>query len=148
MVSVRPSASYVPAVVGHSAGGATAYLTAMDLGKKIGVPKAFGDNVKVRYLITYGAPRVGNVAFVEELQKHVGTQHGTSEGWRCIQSNDPIPYSVPRFLGYVHALPAVLLFADQSYRVCRPPDVTAWLIPEDPTCFGSGIDTNDHMLYF
>merc|ERR1712006_52302 len=41
MVSVRPSASYVPAVVGHSAGGATAYLTAMDLGKKIGVPKAF-----------------------------------------------------------------------------------------------------------
>lgn len=139
----------VPGVVGHSAGGATAYLTAIDISKNIGTPKG-RDNIDVRYLITYGAPRVGNAAFVAELQAHVGTKHGVSEGWRCIQGNDPVPFTIPALIGYVHALPEVWLSENSQYKICQPPDTNAWLVKEDPTCSGLSIflDMAHHGNYF
>merc|ERR1712070_13936 len=53
---MNANADFTPAVVGHSAGGATAYLTAFDIGHGL----AHSASMTVRYLITYGAPRVGN----------------------------------------------------------------------------------------
>merc|ERR1712185_834825 len=56
-------------IVGHSAGGATAYLTATDIAHQIGTPN--GKELDVRYVITCGAPRVGNAAFVARMQDKV-----------------------------------------------------------------------------
>jgi len=135
------AAARLPAVVGHSAGGATAYLTAMDMAKGLHFPSGAGkmaDGTPMRYIFTYGAPRVGNAAFVAELEREgVGNKHGVSEGWRCIQGADPIPFSVPELLGYVHALPAAMLTNSDTYRVCKAPDVAAAWMKEDPTCGGT-----------
>lgn len=123
------------AVSGHSAGGASAYLMAFDLGYGINLPPDADKEQHVRYVFTFGAPRMGNAAFVEKLAMQVGAKNGYSEAWRVVKGNDPIPASVPSFLGYVHAFPEVHLREQRGvYKICRPPDTKAFLIKEDPSC--------------
>lgn len=115
----------------------------MDISKGVGWPdvdaaapnNGKGDGYQVRYVFTFGAPRVGNTEFVRELHSHAGTETGFSEGWRLIQDDDPVPYTVPYFLGFVHSYVEVhLLGSGVRFKVCEPPDLSAYFLKEDPTC--------------
>merc|ERR1711988_22082 len=89
----------------------------------------------IRYVFTYGAPRVGNRAFVAKLQTRVGVHHGESEGWRVIYNADFVPDTVPSFMGYVHAFAeSHLVEPTGSFQICQPPDMNAAILTEDLGC--------------
>jgi len=144
---------YAIAISGHSAGGASALLIALDLASKLSLPPG-SEAVEARYIFTYGAPRVGNRDFAELLQSKVGTKHGHSEAWRVVYGTDPVPYTVPSFLGYTHPFVEVHIIDDRHrYRICAPLDTTALLFPEDNTCsltalFTRGPSVEHHYIYF
>jgi hypothetical protein len=80
---------------GHSLGGALANMCAFDLLHPVLSPWA---NFRVE-LITFGAPRVGNAAFIKGLSRchpHVRYTNGI----------DPVPRLPPHPLGFCHAVPA------------------------------------------
>lgn len=85
-------------IVGHSAGGAIAEIIASDLivGKKL-------------KLITLGQPRAGGSKFNRFL-KYTG-----SRKYRFVYGDDPIPHSVPWWLGYRHYGEAIKLFDRHPY---------------------------------
>merc|ERR1711998_47324 len=71
-----------------------------------------------------------------------------------IKTGDPVPYTVPAFMGYVHALPEVqLLSTEGTFKVCQPLDESALFLIEDPTCsemtmLWFGADLAQHNQYF
>lgn len=67
-------------VSGHSLGGALAMLAAARLGRQAGISVS---------CMTFGAPRVGNTAFVDWLDG------GRVRGWRVFNEKDPVPMLPP-----------------------------------------------------
>ena len=76
-------------VVGHSLGGAIAHLSSIYL------PLHLGSGISYK-LVTYGAPRVGNQAFVDYVNSHVADRS------RIDNKRDLVPILPGRFLGYAH----------------------------------------------
>jgi len=93
-------------VTGHSLGGALATLCAYDLAKRQGPVK----QAQSVAMYTYGAPRVGNVKFVEEFNALV------PDSWRITNKNDIVP-TVPRMLGYAHVRHSVSLEEDGTLLI-------------------------------
>lgn len=80
-------------ICGHSLGGALAALAAHDLSKNF----PDGTNVRERWLITCGAPRVGDNLFAGEVESAV------SVCLRIVVEDDPVTSVPPEDLEYVHA---------------------------------------------
>lgn len=69
-------------VTGHSRGGALATLLALKIADAYGKPAE---------VVTFGAPRVGDAAFVAEATKKLGPS-----AWRFEFAEDPVPHLPPR----------------------------------------------------
>ncbi|KAI8148326.1 catalysis At the Interface: the anatomy of A conformational change in A triglyceride lipase [Fennellomyces sp. T-0311] len=79
---------YTVAVSGHSLGGATGLLCALDL---------YRQGIKNVILYTQGQPRVGNKAFAEYvLSTNIPYK-------RAVHKRDTVPHSLSTALGYYHA---------------------------------------------
>jgi triacylglycerol lipase len=77
-------------IAGHSLGGALAALAAAH--------STFIEGISVRGLYTYGQPRVGNQAFVEQFNATLG-----SRTFRYINDKDIVPRVPLMTMGYRHA---------------------------------------------
>lgn len=86
---------------GHSLGGALATMFAFRLMTRKG--RAAGMHDIIHY--TYGAPRVGNKAFVETFDRLV------KDSWRITNKDDVIPLT-PRLLGYGHVRSNAMITAE------------------------------------
>ncbi|KAI9253439.1 catalysis At the Interface: the anatomy of A conformational change in A triglyceride lipase [Phascolomyces articulosus] len=118
---------YTVAVSGHSLGGATALLCALDLYEQ-------GVNVK---LYTQGQPRTGNKKFAEYVVK-TGIPYK-----RAVHASDPVPHVPDTLLGFYHAGEE---FWDNRLRVVACPNGL-----ETNYCSGSlgvGLIFTDHTSYF
>ena len=83
----RPGTTKTIYVMGHSLGGAVATIGALD------IQKTFPNNRVVVW--TFGSPRVGNAAFVQDFRNHI------KQSVRVVRKPDPIPL-VPPFPYYKH----------------------------------------------
>lgn len=81
-------------VLGHSAGGAAAMLTALEI-------------LDVIQVVTFGSPMVGDREFCAEYDRRLGAQTT-----RYVYGFDPVPY-LPCGIGYAHA--------GQQIRLNPPP---------------------------
>lgn len=100
-------------VGGHSLGGALAQLTALRLQHDLKVPPSQME------VYTFGAPRVGNSAFVETYQEHVPRTHRvvTDNGWGY---RDPIAIAPARILGYRDVGQRVLISPSGGLTISSP----------------------------
>jgi len=134
-------------VTGHSLGGAVATIASLYVTDSIGINK---DNIA---LITSGAPRVGNMDFVQDVLDSVGST------WRMVQESDPVPHVPPSIRGpswlgglgrslnantYVH-FPSEIWNHNGVHKFCSLTD------GEDPQCSRS-VPTNrlkisDHSVF-
>jgi hypothetical protein len=112
-------------ITGHSLGGALATLCTYELANPARLPLP---NVKCPVdvaVYTYGAPRVGNVAFAlsfhsrieaaaEAARKRGGDAAARGVGsWRLLNERDLVP-TIPRLMGYAHVPYGVRLPADDA----------------------------------
>ncbi|EKF38209.1 lipase, putative [Trypanosoma cruzi marinkellei] len=135
-------------VTGHSLGGAMATIAAANL---VSQNHLFSHGLKI-LLYTFGAPRVGNMQFVNWLL--ASFCRGGHESYRVTHKRDPVPHVPPRFIGYLHVPREVWYDNDGNTngRICndvvgRPcTDLTA---KEDPRCSNSAlpISVADHLNY-
>lgn len=87
-------------VTGHSLGGALATLCAYELTGR--TPKTGPGSLEVS-MYTFGAPRVGNLAFARAFDERM-----RGRSWRITNASDIVP-SVPRLMGYSHVRTGVRL---------------------------------------
>ncbi|KPI82540.1 lipase precursor-like protein [Leptomonas seymouri] len=139
LLSAHPT--YGVVVTGHSLGGALATLAAADLQELLNR----GNHTPAPQPITlysYGAPRVGNVAFAQWLTDLLS--HGTH--YRITHSRDPVVRLPFRFEGYAHTAGEVFYRSLQrSSRVMCADTVTK----QDWRC-SSGVFSvivSDHLHY-
>lgn len=121
---------------GYSLGGSTAQLAAAYLRNQ-----GF-ENMDI---FTYGAPRVGNQAFVDYVMAQGGAQY------RVTHHDDLAPTYVPLFKGYRHTFPEYWLEQGPSTR-------TEYAIPDIKVCTGTrqrqcnsaklNLDIISHLYYF
>ncbi|GJE90908.1 lipase family protein [Phanerochaete sordida] len=98
-------------LVGHSLGAAIALLDAVYLPPHL--PQATFKTV------VYGLPRVGNQAFADYVDAHVGSlAHITN-------NRDPVPTLPGRFLGFHHASGEVHIDASGAWMACSGQDNTS-----------------------
>ncbi|KIY92224.1 Lipase [Monoraphidium neglectum] len=97
--SATPSKPWRVRITGHSLGGAIATLCAYDLSAR--PPKTGAGSLEVS-MYTFGAPRVGNKAFAKVFDERLHNR-----AWRITNASDIVP-SVPRLMGYSHALPRLV----------------------------------------
>ncbi len=90
-------------VTGHSLGGALATLCAVDLQYN------FGDRAIEAY--TFGAPRVGNPAFVESYNRRVPDTWRVVNGWDAV-AGLPAPWQ-----GYRHVETPIRLERDFTWKI-------------------------------
>ena len=81
---------YSITIVGHSLGGALAANSAFDI---LHNGSAYGNPRKVE-LITFGAPAVGNQAFVDRFHQLTATKTGSLPPYCFVNHFDPVPYSI------------------------------------------------------
>lgn len=93
-------------VTGHSLGGALAILAAYDIKKYCGIP----ENQILCY--TFGAPRVGNHAFVRDYIEHIPNT------WQIINDMDVVPRALKFFILYKHTGKRVLINELGDMIVC------------------------------
>ncbi|KAJ3912214.1 Alpha/Beta hydrolase protein [Lentinula edodes] len=120
---------------GHSLGGALATLSAISANQR------FPQCRVITY--SYGAPRTGNKAFAEFVNKSLG-----ENAFRVVHTHDGVPTMIPQSLGYHHHgieywqeyEPAIA----ENVVKCEPQG-------EDPSCslsIPSGGVNDAHMKYF
>jgi triacylglycerol lipase len=101
-VQERPAQRY--RITGHSLGGALATLCAVDLQYN------FGDRIAIE-AYTFGAPRVGNPAFVESYNRRVPDTWRVVNGWDAV-AGLPAPWQ-----GYRHVETPIRLERDFTWKV-------------------------------
>ena len=122
-------------IIGHSLGGALATLAAYQLLKK------YPDRFNIS-LVTFGAPRVGNQAFADHMNKsHL------YYNVRIIFNNDPIT-SVPFDDSYVHAGTAVTFQNPNTYNMTKLNEDSSYKTFSNvlDVFYESGLD--NHKEYF
>lgn len=92
-------------VTGHSLGGAVANLAALDMAREFPTKQVM--------VVTFGSPRVGNLDFVREYDKHV------FQSVRVVRKSDPIPL-VPPLPFYKHPECGCKRYDDNDMVI--PPD--------------------------
>ncbi|MBI1791157.1 MAG: lipase family protein [Acidobacteria bacterium] len=90
-------------ITGHSLGGALAALAAAQAEMVEGVP--------VQGLYTYGQPRVGNKAFMDQFNGVLG-----SRAFRYVNDKDVVPRVPLLAMGYRHAREEMFFLADGKLR--------------------------------
>lgn len=109
-------------ITAHSLGAGVATLAAMSLRGTT--------DLEVPPPILFGAPRVGDVAFVKAFEALAG--ESSPSAWRVVHHYDPVPRLGSVDQGYVHVGREVYYTEDSSsYRVCSAET------SEDPTCADS-----------
>lgn len=91
-------------ITGHSLGGALATLCAVDLQYN------FGDRIAIE-TYSFGAPRVGNPAFVESYNRRVPDTWRVVNGWDAVVGL-PVPWQ-----GYRHVEVSVKLERDFTWKI-------------------------------
>eukprot|EP01132_Coremiostelium_polycephalum_P008237 gene8237-10125_t len=121
-------------ITGHSLGGALAILAATDIYDS-------GLSTLPVEIYTFGAPRVGNVAFVEYFETTV-----IQSVWRLVNNRDIVPHLPPMDLNFYH-LPVEVWFNSTAdplqYVICDPTG-------EDPNCSDSllvALNIPEHLDY-
>ena len=121
-------------ITGHSLGGALATICAFDM-----LYHEFQYNVK--YLVTFGSPRIGNVYFSDYFNSF------QIESKRVTHYYDIVPHVPEEFLGYKHISNEIWYNEDNTnYYVCND------TYNEDTTCSNSCAptkctSTSDHLNY-
>lgn len=93
-------------LTGHSLGGALATLMAFDILNEF-------QNYNLKYLITYGSPRVGNIFFAINMNNH------NYISYRIIHHKDIVPQWPKTIMGYLHINTGILYNNDNSnYYLC------------------------------
>jgi hypothetical protein len=137
LLALHPTYSIL--FTGHSMGGASAVLAALDITDLLAAAGAQNDVV----LYTYGQPRLGNptfAAFASTLlaQRTLGT-------WRSVHWRDPVPHLPPQIaFNFEQVGTEVWYTGDMStYQVCAA-------YSEDPSCADSvaAWDVTNHIYYF
>lgn len=114
-------------IVGHSLGGALTTIAGIDLTDSF--------NLQDVTVISYGAPRVGNLAFSQLFAKRVGTS------WRVVHWDDIVPTVPLKGMGFHHVGTEILYnLENTSYQVCNGSG-------EDPKCERRGFSTKQHGNY-
>jgi len=121
-------------LTGHSAGAAMATLAAYDI---------LSDYKKydLKYLITFGSPRVGNKNFAEYFNKYSFTTY------RVTHYYDMVPHVPEEILGFTHLSNEIWYNEENTeYKICND------LYEEDSNCSNSCspihcTSTSDHMYY-
>lgn len=128
-------------VTGHSLGAALAILSTFEL-------RIFGMFVSPVYV--FGAPRVGNSAFVDAFIAASKAKDIDPPLWRVVHDCDPVPRLPPQTqpFGYRHEPREVYYNTEASnhYRTCDPAS------GEDPNCslavpLPECIMSSDHLTY-
>ncbi|MEO0456762.1 MAG: lipase family protein [Cyanobacteria bacterium P01_A01_bin.114] len=101
---VQSSSATQYRITGHSLGGALANLCAIDLQYN------FGTNIAVE-AYTFGAPKVGNQAFVDSYNRRV------PDNWRVVNGWDVVSGLPRRWQGYRHVDQAIKLKRKFSWRI-------------------------------
>ncbi len=121
-------------ITGHSAGSSYATLMSYDI-------LTIFTQYKIKYLITFGSPRVGNNKFVESFNSY------PIESYRVTHYYDMVPHVPQEFLGYLHISREVWYNEENNdYKICDDN------IEEDDTCSNSCAPTHctsipDHLYY-
>lgn len=121
LLETNPKAKIV--VTGHSLGGALSEICAADL-KSYLAPDA---NIE---LVTFHAPRVGNVNFSNAMHE-LFPDRPSPASRRFTNRSDPLCHLPPYFLGYLHTTGEVWVTLENRTMVCNPDDA------EDPNCSNS-----------
>lgn len=122
--------AYKLAITGHSLGGALAVLAATDLGHHEKI---------VDEIYTFGAPRVGNSAFVQHFQEKV------TDSFRIVNNDDVVPHVPTKSMGFLHTPSERWHHNSDTFVTCHD-SVTA----EDPKCSDSvllPVSVVAHMTY-
>ena len=122
-------------ITGHSLGAAMATILAYDI-------LTLSHNYSITHLITFGSPRVGNQAFVENFRLY------SVDSYRITHYYDIVPHVPEEMFGYLHISNEI--WYDEPnvyYTVCNDNDNV-----EDSTCSNSCApihctSTSDHLLY-
>jgi hypothetical protein len=127
-------------LTGHSAGGAVATLHAFDIARgESSTPGLTLDSV-----VTFGSPRVGNLAFSEAHDEYI--DQDSIPSWRVTHYYDIVPHMPEEILGYNHVNTEVWYNeASTSYSICDQSG-------EDPTCSNTCspihcTSVSDHLDY-
>lgn len=121
-------------LTGHSLGGALATLMAFDILNKY-------TNYNIKYLITYGSPRVGNKDFSSVMNKY------NYISYRVTHYYDIVPHIPEEFMGYSHISNEIWYNEINSiYNICNDN------VDEDSKCSNSCAptkctSTSDHLYY-
>mgnify|MGYP001296665201 CR=1 FL=1 len=121
-------------LTGHSAGGALATLTAFDI-------LSTYTNYELKYLITFGSPRVGNRDFSYSFNNY------SFISYRVTHYYDMVPHLPEEFLGFLHIFNEIWYNENNSeYKICDDCN------KEDNTCSNSCspihcTSTSDHLNY-
>jgi predicted lipase len=128
---IQANPTYDIVVTGHSLGGASATMFAMQLYAEFNISKT--------KLITFGSPRVGDASF-HNLFTNSQVRH-----WRVTHGDDPVPHVPLESGGYIHVPQEIYQHSSPSvYQVCS--DQYA----EDPSCSDSNgifLDFSAHSYY-
>ncbi|MEM6252601.1 MAG: lipase family protein [Cyanobacteria bacterium P01_D01_bin.156] len=105
-IQAAVKASAIPhwVITGHSLGGALAKLCAVDLQYNVGTNASF-------QAYTFGAPRVGNSAFVKSYNLRV------PQTWRFVNGNDIVCGLPRRWQGYSHVEHRLRFNVPFSWRI-------------------------------
>eukprot|EP01097_Dermamoeba_algensis_P004154 TRINITY_DN275_c0_g1_i1.p1 TRINITY_DN275_c0_g1~~TRINITY_DN275_c0_g1_i1.p1 ORF type:complete len:305 (-),score=29.09 TRINITY_DN275_c0_g1_i1:29-943(-) len=126
---------------GHSLGGALASLAAFEYTRNLSKDAR---KLPIK-LVTFGAPRVGEVDFANELSKRLTTS------WRITNWKDPVVQIPSRRLGFRHAQREIFYsHSMKNYTICADAK------DEDPLCSDrfpsttiySQKNLHDHLYYF
>jgi predicted lipase len=128
---VQAYPEYDLVVVGHSLGGASATMFAMQLYASYNITKT--------KLATFGCPRVGNGTF-RSLFQESQVRH-----WRVTHGDDPVPHLPGESAEYIHVSQEIWQHSTPSvYEACSDE------FAEDPKCSNSNfiyVDLNAHSHY-
>ena len=113
--------------VGHGPGGALALLDAVSFRLRHGV-----SSLQI-LTATYGAPRVGNPAFIDEADTWLLNIH------RFVNKRDPAPTFPERRHGFQHPHGEIHIDEDGTWYKCNGRE------NQDPRCHGGGVEVNDRL---
>ncbi|ETS81015.1 hypothetical protein PFICI_06017 [Pestalotiopsis fici W106-1] len=136
--SIHNYPDYNVTVTGHSLGGAVALLLGSYIREEF-------ESVNVD-IYTYGAPRVGNVVFMNYLRNQPGKEY------RITHFDDQVPRLPPAsYLGYAHSTPEYWLRDGPANRlIYTPEEVIECTGYVNMDCSGSGYwpGVISHLYYF
>lgn len=120
-------------LTGHSLGAALSTLLAFDIINEL-------DNYKLKYLVTYGSPRVGNNYFSSNMNSY------TYISYRITHYYDSVPHLPTESMGYQHISNEIWYNEENSkYDICNDS------LYEDDTCSNVCAPINctntDHLYY-